>query len=204
MKTTSQPRSSTNRVGSWQISHNSGKIRIWSLESYPPELTRTLKREEGSREIVLFFDPSGSMLATSGGLWDLTAPPDSEPISFIGGYGFAFHPSGKWIASSGGRVTLWPLARTYPRVLRGHEDTILGLAFTPDAKRLVSSSWDGSLRVWPLEAGATERHRILHQAEGNFAFPGEPAMAPDGSFVVPETLRVRSWSIRSTDNRSAS
>ena len=31
---------------------------------------------------------------------------------------------------------------------------------------------------------AGERHRILHQAEGNYAFPGPPAMAPDGSFVV--------------------
>ena len=58
------------------------------------------------------------------------------------------------------------------------------MAFTPDAKRLVSISVDGSLRVWPLEGGAGDRHRILHQAEGNFAFPGDLAMAPDGSFVV--------------------
>jgi WD40 repeat protein len=166
------------------ISDSTGKIRIWSLESDPPALTHTLTGGGGLAAVTLMFDPSGSMLATGSGLWDLTAPPDSEPTEVLVGWGVAFHPSGKWIATSGRRVALWPLARTYPRVLRGHEDRIRGLAFTPDAKRLVSSSLDGSIRVWPLEDGAGERHLILHQAEGNFAFPGWPAMAPDGSFVV--------------------
>jgi WD40 repeat protein len=167
------------------ISDKAGKVRVWSLESDPPELTRTLTGKGGLEATVLMFDPSGSMLSAGDGLWDLTAPPDSEPIGIVGGFGHAFDPTSKWIATSGGdSVALWPLARVYPRVLRRHEDLVLGMAFTPDGSQLVSTSRDGSVRVWPLADGAGERHRILHQAEGTYAFHGQPAMAPDGSFVV--------------------
>ena len=77
----------------------------------------------------LLFDPSGSMLTSSSGfLWDLTAQPEAEPMRLTrAGFdsrGLAFDPNNSWLATSTmrtRRVSLWPLVRTYPLVLRGHE-----------------------------------------------------------------------------------
>ncbi|MCK5411516.1 MAG: WD40 repeat domain-containing protein, partial [Gemmatimonadetes bacterium] len=166
-------------------SDTGGTIRIWSLERDPPELTHTLDGERGLFSVSILFDPSGSMLAGAGFLWDLTAPPDAEPLRVRGSYGLAFTPDSRWLATGGGTsVSLWPLARTYPQVLPGHEDWMLGVAFTPDGKQLVSTSEDRSVRLCPLDSSSGERSRILYRAEGALGAPRQLAMAPDGSFVV--------------------
>src|SRR5437763_1663757 len=40
-------------------------------------------------------------------------------------------------------------------VLKGHTSAVYGVAVTPDGKRAVSGSWDGTLRVWDLATGKT-------------------------------------------------
>ena len=172
-------------------SDTGGTIRIWSLERDPPELTHTLSGRGATAATFLQFDRSGSMLAGGGFLWDLTAPPDAEPLPIYAGCPLAFDPSNRWLATGGASVSLWPLARTYPQVLRGHEAGVMGVAFTPDGKHLVSTSRDGSVRVWPLGGSSGERSRILDRSEGTYAFPKGLAMAPDGSFVVIGTPQGR-------------
>jgi len=171
-------------------SDTAGTIRIWSLESDPPELTHTFSGEGGRSAKVILFDPSGTMLASKRLVWDLTASPEAEPLRLRRpgrfAYALTFDPTGRWLATShpDASVSLWPLARTYPQVLRGHEERITGVAFTPDGKRLVSTSEDGSVRIWPLEGGSSERSRILDQIEGALFYPRLLRMAPDGSFVA--------------------
>ncbi len=166
-----------------------GTIRVWSLAADAPELTHTLAGKGGMSANALMFDPSGSMLAGSGGfLWDLTAPPDTEPLRVKDSFALAFSPAGRWLATGDGWVSLWPLARTYPRVFRGHEEGITGVAFTADGTRLASTSEDGSVRVWPLGRGSGDRSRVLFQDQGALSHPHRLAMAPDGSFVVVGAL----------------
>jgi WD40 repeat protein/DNA-binding winged helix-turn-helix (wHTH) protein len=172
-----------------------GTIRIWSLESDPPELTHTPSGGWGG-EALFFFDDTGSMLAGLGGfLWDLSGPPEAErllvrhPDWTI--YGLAIDPGGNWLATSAGEehplVLLWPVGRSSARILRVQEGPVLNLAFTPDGERLVSVSVDGSVRVWPLVGGSGERSRELHKTEAVLRGPGKIAMAPDGSFVAAGT-----------------
>ncbi len=172
-------------------SDTGGTIRIWSLEREPPELTHTLSGRGATAATFLQFDRSGSMLAGGGFLWDLTAPPDAEPLPIYAGCPLAFDPGNRWLATGGAGVSLWPLAHTYPQVLRGHEAGVMGVAFTPDGEQLVSTSRDGSVRVWPLRGDSGERSRILDRSEGTYAFPKGIAMAPDGSFVVIGTPQGR-------------
>ena len=165
-------------------SDTAGTIRVWSLERDPPELTHTLSGEGGESAVSALFDPSGSMLAGGGFLWDLTAAPDAEPLRVRSSYGLAFDPSSRWLATGGTSVSLCPLARTYSQVLRGHEQAIMSVALTPDGKRLVSTSEDGSVRVWPLGGSSGEGSRILHQTEGTYSALWQLAMSPNGSFVA--------------------
>lgn len=43
----------------------------------------------------------------------------------------------------------WQLQQT----MNGHSDQIFGAAFSPDDSKIVSASWDGSLRVWNTASG---------------------------------------------------
>jgi WD40 repeat protein len=164
----------------------SGTIQIWSLERDPPELTHTLSGATGTGALVLRFDPSGSRLAgVTGLLWDLTGPPGAEPLRLRGIFGLAFDPTSRWLATGGWTsFSLWPLARSYPQILRGHEDDVLRVAFTPDGRQLVSTSEDRSVRVWPLGGSPSERPWVLGQSEGTVEFSSHLAMAPDASLVV--------------------
>ncbi len=164
----------------------SGTVRIWTMENKNPRLKYTFSGGGGTDASTMRFDSTGSMFATMGGyLWDLAAPPDSDPLRITGGYALAFDPKSNWVATNRSRaVSFWPLSHAYPRVLRGHEDSVRRLVFTPDGRHLVSTSSDLTVRLWPLVSGSGEQPRVLYRAGGTFAYPNELAMAPDGSFVV--------------------
>jgi len=49
-------------------------------------------------------------------------------------------------------------------ILRGHQDTAHGLAFTPDGKSLVSGGARDDLRLWDTETGTELRRIPLHDA----------------------------------------
>jgi len=50
-------------------------------------------------------------------------------------------------------VRLWdadsPEGKQLGGPLRGHQDGVVSVAFTPDASRIVSGSVDGTVRIWP-------------------------------------------------------
>jgi WD40 repeat protein len=51
-------------------------------------------------------------------------------------------------------VRLWDLATGKElRVLRGHTDRVISVAFSPDGKRLVTASWDKTARIWDVSTG---------------------------------------------------
>ena len=184
-----------------------GTIRVWSLESDPPELNRTLRGAAYVNPWSVRFDSSGSMIGTSDRhLWDLTGAPDARPLWLRraagaiegeqeeGGYGVAFHPESRWLATGHSySVSLWPLARPYPQVIPGHEQYVDDVEFTPDGKRIVSTSGDGSVRVWPLDDSSNERSRVLYQGAGQWDAPRRLTIAADGSFVAIGTYTGQVW-----------
>jgi cytochrome c len=87
---------------------------------------------------------------------------------------------GGWLASAGEdrRIALWAAEGTAPaRVLEGHEAPIVGLALSPDGKSIASASWDGTVRLWPLDGGAP---RVLAGHRGNV---NAVLFQPDGTLV---------------------
>ena len=48
-----------------------------------------------------------------------------------------------------GRVKVWDLASGQETLtLKGHTDSVTGLAFSPDGHRLISASADMTVRIW--------------------------------------------------------
>jgi WD40 repeat protein len=135
--------------------------------------------------------PRGPTRATSevASLRDLRGPPDAEPVALRNGSvkwtnSAAFDPQGLWLATAhADSAVLWPLQRKYARVLRGHSPPYVVVGFTPDGSRLVSSSDDGTVRLWPLSSQEGERSRILMEDET--ALLGTPiAVHPAGESVL--------------------
>ena len=86
-------------------------------------------------------------------------------------------------ASRGDMAWPWDLARGEQlAVLRGHEGPVVSAVFSPDGRKLVTTSWDNTARFWDLagdKAGAGVFD--LYDAAGA---PGEPAAAELASAPV--------------------
>ena len=150
----------------------SGELRIWPTSGRTDRPLRVLQAKgcDGVR-----YSPGGKWLAVSCQvdgrplmrLWDLTAPPVTEPLLIRSDFrvlnDLSFEPSERWLVTSHFvRFAFWPLGESYPRVLRGHEGMVSSLAFTPDGTTLISSGWvGGDVRAWPLTAKGPTQARIL-------------------------------------------
>lgn len=115
----------------------------------------------------------------------------------------AFLGTGRRVAAANqlGHIFIWDLPEKQPeftakkgsdrtapdfapvRRLDGHTNEITRLAVTPDGKRLVSASFDRSLRIWPTDAPAASKAEVIIDADSRMREARrqgkkEPAPAP--------------------------
>jgi WD40 repeat protein len=120
-------------------------------------------------------------------------------------------PTKTWRASLGGtgrridfspdstkllvRTTIWDLRTDPPvwRKLRGHRQMVYNLTFSPDSKTVVSTSDDGTVRLWNAETGQ-EMYSFFERGRA-FDFP---LFSADGTTLAvgvfrPDGLPIRFW-----------
>jgi WD40 repeat protein len=80
--------------------------------------------------------------------------------------------------------------------LKGHADWVTSVSFSPDGKRIVSGSFDRTVKVWDAQTG--EELLTLKGHSGNVR---SVSFSPDGKRIVSgssdETVKV--WDISSLD-----
>lgn len=65
------------------------------------------------------------------------------------------------------------------RTLRGHSDTIYGLAFSPDGKKIVSGARDKTIKIWDVDSGERIATLVGHGKQVNSV-----SFSPDGKKIV--------------------
>jgi WD40 repeat protein len=176
--------------GKVATSHGDGTVRVWD-----PTTGQQLLMLHGNTGPGVAFHPDGRLLATLGwnkvGLWDvetgkLTQTLEPSQEGFLSR--LAVSPNGQFIAASGesgppGKrrqvVRLLPIAPGQePLTLTGHTDRVYGVAFSPDSQRLVSASWDHTVKIWDVNTGEQLYNRDL-------GFPADTAcFSPDGLYIA--------------------
>src|ERR1700691_3837327 len=125
---------------------------------------------DGSPFIVNFFAP----ISESTPHIYLSALPFSPRESIIAMHYRSQFPNTLSIHS--GQDRTW---RAGINVLRGHKDSILSVAFSPDGKQIVSGSDDKSIRVWDAETGEMVSGPFEGYTDGVSV-----AFSPDGKRIV--------------------
>jgi WD40 repeat protein len=94
----------------------------------------------------------------------------------------AFSPDDRFIASSFSDITIWDATTGKEiRTLKGHDNAVLSLAFSPDGKRIISGSMGNDLIVWDVNSGEE-----LMRLEGHDAPKGIASvdLSTDGKQIV--------------------
>jgi WD40 repeat protein len=161
----------------WKLDRDSGK-EVQNFRGHKDWVTSVAFSRDGYSLISASVD--GSLK-----LWEVTArelPLLSEHTGAV--ETCAISPDGKWIASGDteSAVKIWDLASGVERyTLTGHTKRILGLAFTPDSKTLVSAGAD-SIRFWDVATGQ-QRPRLASHEQYLSRFVKLPfalSITPDG------------------------
>ncbi|CAE6404284.1 unnamed protein product [Rhizoctonia solani] len=122
-------------------------------------------------------------------------------------YSVAFSPDAKLIASGCGgysipsdpsacSVQLWDVQNMVAAAnpFRGHTNAVCSVQFSPDNTRVVSASWDKTIRVWDVERGRT----ITGPLEGHAGSVSSATFSFDGSQIVSCSYdgTIRLWDAR--------
>jgi WD40 repeat protein len=141
-----------------------GTVRLWDVET-GKELKRLLEGPGGK----VAFSPDGRR-ALSGNLTP-TRDKDGKPL----GWGFRL-----WDLDTGKEL----------RRFEGHTSVVTVLAFTPDGRRILSSSQDSTVRLWEADTGKELRRDAAYGGASGLA------LSPDGRQILCwDASGIRLWTL---------
>jgi WD40 repeat protein len=158
-----------------------GEIRVWSLEGGKARLLRIIRG--ASSEQSPQFDRTGSRVAAANPsermirVWDIDGPAELAPLELrrgdadrIAELDFATTRA-QWLAASNiTSISVWPLMRENSRVLLGHLDKVSRVRFSPNGSWIATGSFDGTVRIWPLDGRAGSGSRIVLRNDGGWTY----------------------------------
>jgi eukaryotic-like serine/threonine-protein kinase len=173
-----------------------GAVKIWDTAT-----GKEMFPVMGHRKTVhaVAFHPSGKTFGTASidnivSIWDCGSGEELYRIAGAAGtlHSIAFSRDGKWLAVAGNDDSIvlcdaadgkerkrFPAFDQKSPMNGGHRNTVNGVAFSPDGKRLASASADKTVIVWNVAEGKQER-----KLEGHSGRVYDVAFSPDGKLLA--------------------
>ena len=157
-----------------------------------------LDEDDESEPATGVFSPDGSDIVTASGdrstaVWSVS---DGE-FRFLLEYGMttpAYSPDGACLALAKGSDVhvMWNPPDGETVVLSGHEGPVRHIAFAPDGRLVITSSYDASARLWDPRTG--ELIRVIRGHEPEFSV-NQAAFSPDYTMIATASgdRTVRIW-----------
>jgi WD40 repeat protein/serine/threonine protein kinase len=165
---------------------STGDVKVWDADTFQELLTI----KDTGAVASLAIHPDGRRIAAdlqTGGrhhvqLWDARTGKELQTITVYASQ-MAFSPCGPWLATGGNyEVLIWDLATgKLARSFAPHLAHVLGVAFSPDGRRLASSHRYGRVKVWDLGA-MLQFGEPLPNNGGTTMY--SLALSPDGTRLV--------------------
>ncbi|KAJ6564287.1 WD40-repeat-containing domain protein, partial [Mycena capillaripes] len=154
------------------------KLIGWAKESKP-----LLEFLSDAKRFVSFFGEAINQSAPHIYLSALALAPAESKITEI-----FLHDFPNLVSITKGRMKQWPNTIA---ILEGHTNLVTSVAFSPDGKRIVSGSYDSTVRIWDAETGAALREPL----QGHTGPVTSVAFSPDGKRIVSGSYdsTVRIW-----------
>jgi WD40 repeat protein len=132
-------------------------------------------------------------------VWDATSGKAILTLQVSGFlYSAIFSPDGQRIITGGDRnATIWDAATGRVLLeLTGHSLDVASIAYSPDGRRILTSSWDQTAKLWDALTG-----REVLTLKGHAAPVAAVDFAPDGASVVTASLdgTARIWKAAKPD-----
>ena len=184
-------------------SFQDGIVGVWDLETGKPTWNRRATAELMG---TLAVSPDGRYLAAGdsegcANIWSISdgrlihrTSPIDEHI-----WAVAFTNDGAHLAVGGSTIVGLIDAQTFREVwvMPGHTSPVASLAISPDDRRLVSGSQDGTIKLWRVVDGV--QVLLLHEEPGTVM---KVAFSPDGERIAAAFMdgAVRVWDSRNRDS----
>jgi DNA-binding beta-propeller fold protein YncE len=163
----------------------------WFGKTPPGKLELALKIGPLSPVAAVAFSPNGKLLASGSygqvAIWDLNAGKLAKVLHNVLGAvnDLRFSPDGKILAVAGGQPSAKGDLRLYQvsdwkllGVLRGHDDVVFSVSFSPDGNQFASASFDHTLGLWDVA-----QLKLLKTYKSHSDFVYAVAFAPSGKHL---------------------
>jgi WD40 repeat protein len=179
-------------------------VRIWDVSSGTPG--RVLRGTSTRlRALAWRSDARALAVASDDAIVRVYDPTSGKvlrelPAASDGSRAIAFSADGKLAAAgTDALIRLWGAKSNAPRVLRGHERTVLGLAFAKDGRQLASVGFDRGVRLWNLRDGSS-RQFVGHKDSVNaLAFVPVNRGAETQLITASSDGSARTWDLKSAE-----
>jgi WD40 repeat protein len=97
-------------------------------------------------------------------------------------YRFVHYKDGRCCLYTDRVVRIWEIATGKETILKGHDQRVVSVQFSPDSKQVVTASWDKTVRTWDVASA-----KVLQVFKGHALAPRFAAFSADGRKIFTDS-----------------